>query len=124
MTKKCARGAGTMQNSAEGRCTIPAPSRPPPPGDSIDWCITPNKAAVALRHSANLQLERKGYSVSARSQSNGFRQRYIAYIDYKSLVPGTVATGTRLQRHLLYDFFDPLQHRVRKLNVSNILRTL
>ena len=29
-----------MQNSAEGRCTIPAPSRPPPPGDSIDWCIT------------------------------------------------------------------------------------
>ena len=28
-----------MQNSAEGRCTIPAPSRPPPPGDSIDWCI-------------------------------------------------------------------------------------
>ena len=39
MTKKCAAGAGTMQNSAEGRCTIPAPSRPPPPGDSIDWCI-------------------------------------------------------------------------------------
>ena len=36
------RGAGTIQNSAEGRCTIPAPSRPPPPpppGDSIDWCI-------------------------------------------------------------------------------------
>ena len=32
-------GAGTMKNSAEGRFTIPAPSRPPPPGDSIDWCI-------------------------------------------------------------------------------------
>ena len=40
VTKKCAAGGGTMQNSAEGRCTIPARSPPPPlPGDSIDWCI-------------------------------------------------------------------------------------
>ena len=38
--KNVPRGVGTMQNSAEGRCTIPAPSRPPPPpGDSVDWCI-------------------------------------------------------------------------------------
>ena len=29
--KKYAAGAGTMQNSAEGQCTIPTPSRPPPP---------------------------------------------------------------------------------------------
>ena len=45
--KKCAPRVGTMQNRAEGQNTIPA--LPPPPVDSINWCMSRSPLRPGVR---------------------------------------------------------------------------